>query len=231
MGKQLVVSGNRILSYGEDCFLSMGGTVICPETSKVFQNATVVDCGYFPSDIDTVGYEYHAGVFVPCAPYGVGGGNVAVVCNEDCKSLKDSGWNLGNFSKRTVLTYTGSGTWGSSNPNAYIFEKVPDFIHIYAAQSVGNSASDTQGILSQLFFAPMKECAKYSTACYMAGVGFGQVDSLSSYECKSYGVFIRTSHYINNQPSENYEVKWYAGTVEAQCNVSGQKYCLNAFWY
>lgn len=66
MAKQLVVSGNRIIAYGEDCFLSMGGTVICTETERVFQNATVVNCDCIPCDLDEVGYEYHAGEFVPC---------------------------------------------------------------------------------------------------------------------------------------------------------------------
>lgn len=95
MATQLVVAGNRILAHGVDCFLSMGGTVICPETGRVFQNATVVLCdGGLPSDIDKVGYEYHAGDFVPCAPYGVGDGNLAVVCGQDCKSIKDSDLSL-----------------------------------------------------------------------------------------------------------------------------------------
>lgn len=111
MGKQLVVSGNRILSYGEDCFLSMGGTVICPETSKVFQNATVVNCDYLPSDIDTVGYEYHAGEFVPCAPFGVGSGNVAVVCGEDCKTIKDSGIPLESLTSIKLL-------WENASPGS-----------------------------------------------------------------------------------------------------------------
>ena len=68
MGYQLVVSGNRILAYGTDCFISMGGTVICPNTGKAYQNATVVSCDCIPCDIDTMSYEYHAGSFVPCVP-------------------------------------------------------------------------------------------------------------------------------------------------------------------
>lgn len=86
---QLVVSGNRILAHGEN-FLAMGGTVINNETGKAYQNATVVECENCPSDIGEVGYEYHAGAFVPCAPYGKGDGNLAVVCGEDCKAVKDS---------------------------------------------------------------------------------------------------------------------------------------------
>ena len=99
MAKQLVLRGNRVLSHGEDCFLCAGGAVICPETGRTFENATVVNHpGEIPSDIDEVGYEYHAGAFVPCAPFGKGGGNIAVVCNEDCKSIKDSGVSSANLS-------------------------------------------------------------------------------------------------------------------------------------
>lgn len=87
---QLVLSNNRVLAYGENCFLAMGGTVICEETGKAYQNATVAETDTpIPSDIDTVGYEYHAGVFVPCAPYGMGAGNLMVAC-EDCGTPKSS---------------------------------------------------------------------------------------------------------------------------------------------
>lgn len=109
MGYQLVVSGNRILAHGTNCFYSMGGTVICPETERVYQNATVVNCDNIPSDIDLVGYEYHAGEFVPCAPFGVGDGNVAVVCGNDCKAIKDSGIPLAEIGRIVRTSYTGSG--------------------------------------------------------------------------------------------------------------------------
>ena len=93
MAKQLVLSGNRIIAHGEDCFLSMGGTVICPDTGKVYQNATLAVCeGGIPADIDEVGYEYHAGEFVPCAPYGKdesGEGTLIVAC-KSCKTPRDS---------------------------------------------------------------------------------------------------------------------------------------------
>jgi hypothetical protein len=104
---QLVVSGNRILAHGEG-FLAMGGTVIHNETGRVWQSATVVECDCCPTDIDSVGYEYHAGQFVPCAPYGKGKGNLAVVCNNDCKSIKDSGWNITDlFSPATAERWFG----------------------------------------------------------------------------------------------------------------------------
>ncbi len=107
---QLVLSNNRVLAYGENCFLCMGGTVICESTRRVYQNATVTETNEpLPTDIDKVGYEYHAGQFVPCAPYGVGDGNVAVVCNEDCKVIKDSGIL---FSKLLKMLLPSGGTTG-----------------------------------------------------------------------------------------------------------------------
>ena len=78
-------------------FVSMGGTVICEQDGKSYQNATVAECEGYPSDIDTVGYEYHAGVFVPCAPYGEGEGNVLVACQNDSGTPKDSGLKSSNL--------------------------------------------------------------------------------------------------------------------------------------
>jgi len=86
---QIVLSGNRVVAHGTDCFLSMGGTVICEETGKAYQNATLAEVEAVPADIDTVGYEYHAGVFIPCAPYGEGAGALMVAC-EDCGTPKRS---------------------------------------------------------------------------------------------------------------------------------------------
>lgn len=112
---QLVVSGNRIMAHGEG-FLAMGGTVINTDTGRVYQNATVVECDGCPSDIDKVGYEYHAGQFVPCAPFGAGDGTVAVLCGEDCKSIKDSGVSI------THLVHTGTIFWhsGETAPRGYL---------------------------------------------------------------------------------------------------------------
>lgn len=110
---QLVVSGNRILAHGEDCFLAMGGTVVCAATGRVFQNATMVNHdGAIPCDLDQVGYEYHAGEFVPCAPYGVGEGNFAVVC-DDCKTIKDSGVSASSIGKVAVVDFIVNGSSGS----------------------------------------------------------------------------------------------------------------------
>ena len=88
---QLVLSKNRIIAHGEN-FLAMGGVVINTETGARYENATVAECDGCPSDIDKVGYEYHAGVFVPCAPYGVGNNNGCFmeVC-ESCATPRNSG--------------------------------------------------------------------------------------------------------------------------------------------
>ena len=86
---QLVLSNNRIIAHGEN-FLAMGGVVINTETGAKYDNATIAECEGCPSDINEVGYEYHAGEFVPCAPYGkTDKGNVLLACKE-CATPKRS---------------------------------------------------------------------------------------------------------------------------------------------
>lgn len=99
---QLVLSKNRIIAHGEN-FLSMGGVVINTETGAKYENATVAECEGCPSDIDKVGYEYHAGVFVPCAPFGVGNNNgyFMEVC-KDCATPRNSGLPIKDIKWSTV---------------------------------------------------------------------------------------------------------------------------------
>lgn len=88
---QLVLSKNRIIAHGEN-FLAMGGVVINTETGAKYENATIAECNGCPSDIDKVGYEYHAGVFVPCAPYGKGNNNgYFMEACESCATPRNSG--------------------------------------------------------------------------------------------------------------------------------------------
>lgn len=121
---QLVLINKRIVAHGEG-FIAMGGVVINTETGKKYEHATIAECSGCPSDIDKVGYEYHAGTFVPCAPYGIGQGNVAVLCNEDCKSIKDSGISFEDIYYKinhTVVTGTYEGLYenvGSSSGKSY----------------------------------------------------------------------------------------------------------------
>lgn len=107
---QLVLSNNRVIAHGEN-FLAMGGVVINTETETRYEKATIAECEGCPSDINEVGYEYHAGVFVPCAPYGKGNGNLAVLCDNDCKAIKDSGVSLNKVAQFQLL-------WENASPNS-----------------------------------------------------------------------------------------------------------------
>lgn len=133
---QLVLSNNRVLAHGEN-FLSMGGVVINTETGERYERATIAECEGCPSDIDKVGYEYHAGTFVPCAPYGVGDGNVAVVCHKDCKSLKDSGVPFGRMCQVVETTHEGTG----GDTISLTFDAIPVIVFISTLIDNGNSNS------------------------------------------------------------------------------------------
>ena len=80
-----------MIAHGEN-FLALGGVVINTETGARYENATIAECDGCPSDIDKVGYEYHAGTFVPCAPFGVGNNNgfFMEVC-ESCATPRSAG--------------------------------------------------------------------------------------------------------------------------------------------
>ncbi len=98
---QLVLSGNRIIAHGEN-FLSMGGVVINTETGAKYENATVAECNGCPSDINEVGYEYHAGVFVPCAPYGKAtDGEILIAC--ECGTPRRSGVPISGITQIKLL--------------------------------------------------------------------------------------------------------------------------------
>lgn len=97
---QLVLSNNRIIAHGGN-YLAMGGVVIDKTTGAKFDNATITECESYPSDIDKVGYEYHAGAFIPCAPYGTGNNNgyFMEVC-EKCAAPRSSGIKIKGGLKR-----------------------------------------------------------------------------------------------------------------------------------
>lgn len=109
MANQLVLVGNRVVAHGQDCFSTIPGAVVCLTNGKIYVGATIAECSTeCPADIDAVGYEYHAGVFVPCAPFFQGDGNVAVWC-DSCKAPKDSGFPSQFLGKVFHTTYTGTG--------------------------------------------------------------------------------------------------------------------------
>ena len=105
---QIVLSNNRVIAHGGN-YMSFDGVVINTVTGERYERATVAECDNCPSDIDSVGYEYHTGTFVPCAPFGRGDGNVVVACNKDCKALKDSGVPFGRMAQIVTKSYTGDG--------------------------------------------------------------------------------------------------------------------------
>lgn len=132
---QLVLSNNRVITHGEN-FLAMGGTVINTVTGAKYENATVAECENCPSDIDEVGYEYKGGVFVPCAPFGVGSGNVAVVCNEDCKAIKDTGIPLNEIGRIIETSYTGTiDTLGYGDNVTLEFPSLPKMMIIHSGSN------------------------------------------------------------------------------------------------
>ena len=132
---QLVLKSNRIVAHGEN-FLSMGDFVINIKTGIKYENATIAECNGCPSDIDSVGYEYHAGNFVSCAPYGTStSGNVAVLCSRDCKSIKDSLIPFGRMGQIEELTYNGTNT---SNIRL-TFNAIPKMIFLIGKNKQNNN--------------------------------------------------------------------------------------------
>lgn len=106
---QLVLCNNRVMAHGEG-FLSMGGVVINPETGAKYEGATIAECDSCPSDIGKVGYEYKAGQFIPCAPFGKGDGTVPVLCGDSCKAIKDSGLSITDMCIIERKPYLGVGS-------------------------------------------------------------------------------------------------------------------------
>ena len=132
---QLVLSNNRVLTYGEN-FIALGGIVINTETGRKYENATIAECDCIPSDIDDVGYEYRSGDFVPCAPFGKGSGNVAVLCSRDCKSIKDSGIPFSQVGEIIEFTYTGD-NMSSGITLPILFHKKPKILFISGNDATG----------------------------------------------------------------------------------------------
>ena len=101
---QLVLCNNRIIAHGEN-FLALGGVVINTETGAKYDNATIAECEGCPTDINEVGYEYHAGVFVPCAPFGKGDNNgyFMEVC-KNCATPRNSGLPIKDIKWSTIAS-------------------------------------------------------------------------------------------------------------------------------
>lgn len=132
---QLVLSNNRIVAHGEN-FLAMGGVVINTETGARHENATIAECDGCPSDIDKVGYEYHAGVFVPCAPFGTGNNNgfFMEVC-ESCATPRNSGIPIkGGLGRENLNIFPL--LWENASPSS-----------AFAAQTIALPMADLVGVI------------------------------------------------------------------------------------
>ena len=130
---QLVLCNNRVVAHGEN-FLSLGGVVINTETGAKYENATIAECECCPSDINEVGYEYHSGVFVPCAPYGKGNNNgyFMEVC-ETCATPRNSGIPIkGGLTRENLDIFPI--LWENASPNAN-----------FAAQTISLDMSEYMG--------------------------------------------------------------------------------------
>lgn len=139
---KLALSGNRVVGYGEN-LVPMGGTVVDTDTNKVYQNATVAECDGCPSDIDKVGYEYHAGMFVPCAPYAdeESNGHVMVAC-DTCATPRRSDKKI-----QDVMTYPEifTGTLAKNQNTTLALSKPAKFV-LCSVSEADNSAIQS-GIL------------------------------------------------------------------------------------
>lgn len=152
---QLVLINNRVIAHGGNYFV-MGSVVIDNETGAKFENATVAECEYYPSDIDSVGYEYHAGVFVPCAPYGKGNNNgyFMEVCT-GCAAPKNSGIPIKGGIKKENLhpSVLPSVLWENASINSDFAPQTVTlssaeyaFLLIEWREQIGYSANDVRHI-------------------------------------------------------------------------------------
>lgn len=137
---QLVLNNNRVMAYGEN-YLAMGGVVINTVTGERHEHATIAECDCAPSDIGQVGYEYRAGEFIPCAPYGKGDGTVPVLCGNDCKATKDSGIPLESFCLVEKKPYKGMGGAGAGGAVTLEFNHPPFMVFIAPKYANINSYS------------------------------------------------------------------------------------------
>lgn len=187
---QLVLSGNRIIAHGEN-FLPMGGVVINTETGKKYDNCTIAECNNCPSDINQVGYEYHGGVFVPCAPFGKGDGKGTFMelCN-DCKTPSDSGIKVSSLKWDTIATmYVQLQSYSSDSSN-FIFDVDHDELAKYteiaiiaksgvelyggsyqttAIISIGSNTANTNDIVSSTGYGFRKDYSE-DTVLYTCGI-------------------------------------------------------------
>lgn len=212
---QLVLCNNRVIAHGEN-FLAMGGTVINTVTGVKYENATITECDICPSDIDSVGYEYHAGEFKPCAPYGKGSGNLAVLCDKDCKAIKDSGMSittlLGLLSPLTLLWENASPSSAFSSQTITLSSSDWDFLMLYHSNGVEILPPNRTTVLTsapygiddsenELYFYTDQITTTKTT------VKFSAVASMCIRDNDNYPVTVSSASYVDNKPIKIYGIK------------------------
>lgn len=177
---QLVLSNNRIIAHGEN-FLFLGGVVINTETGAKYENATIAECeGGCPTDINEVGYEYHAGVFVPCAPFGKGNNNgyFMEVCTT-CATPRNSGISIPDTMDKIESSIKRELIWANAAPDSSFAAQTitlasADFAYLliearggsarYVSQSGGTSQYRTVSLPNFITILPLNEGELSATA-------------------------------------------------------------------
>lgn len=123
MASQLVVLGNLVVAHGAEGFFYLGDAVIDTNGVEIFDGASIVECtAEIPEDIDEVGYEYHAGKFVPIGIakpwegkmfhtiyYGTGTYAVSVTCGFKPKyAIVTAAHNVNNYLYSFVAVISGT---------------------------------------------------------------------------------------------------------------------------
>jgi hypothetical protein len=168
----------------------MGGTVICTKTGRVFQNATIVnDCENCPADIDEVGYEYHAGTFVPCAPYGVHGtdGHIMVSCG-DCATPKRSKYKLSELAKIEVGSYVGSG----ASLATIEFDRAPSVVLIVGAGTYNTTVLGDYAGVAEGGMGVISPAGGFASDAYnlSAGTNSSHYVKLAQLDVRSFGTTV-----------------------------------------
>lgn len=222
---QLVLSNNRIIAHGEN-FLAMGGVVINTETGAKYENATVAECDGCPSDIDTVGYEYHGGVFVPCAPFGTGNNNgyFMEVC-ETCATPRNSGIpikggiSLENIDPDVVAEITKSRLvrlWKNASSSS-----------VFSAQTLD---IDSDPYVAFLIFAKTSIGANYSG---ISSIVLKSVEStMGGIASNGENPVYRTVCILNNQCTfGNGVYLYYSGSQQRPTITTSNNYCVPTHIY
>ena len=181
-----LVAGKFLYYYGRD---SMADDSSAPDTKPPF-NATPSEIVYVPADAAiTATNTYPAGFYLD--KYQPVTGYAAIPAGTTIEYLG----KLGDKARVQVVSYVGTGTYGSSNPNSLTFDFVPKMVFIFS-QLYSNAHVYNASIVP--------DAGVFST--YITSDG----DNTRSGFC--------------NITRKNKTITWYRNDVGVQLNISGVKY-------